>query len=96
MINKIIDLLNELHDLSVKNNLVVGVDVFGEKVFDKKSVQVMETDTFFNYFQQWDIKNRDSNEYPYEVVCEIDGVRFFTLLKQDEYEKYVLKKEETA
>lgn len=89
-IGKMVDLVNELRDLAEKNkaNVRVGPNL--------SEVHIPDAEIFFKYFKQFDIEksNYSANKiFPFEAFVEIDGVKFCTLLRQKEYEKYVLKKE---
>ena len=92
VIGKMADLVNELRDFAEKNkaNVRVGSNL--------SEVHIPDAEIFFKYFKQFDIEefNYSANKkFPFEAFVEIDGVKFCTLLRQKEYEKYVLK-EETA
>lgn len=86
MIEKVIDFVNELHELAVNNSLIIEVDCFG-----KMAVHVLLTDSFFKQFKQYDIIERVSLEFPYQATCVIDDVEFYTLLSTEEYQRYVQK-----
>lgn len=86
MINKVVDLVNELQEIAESNYMHISICSFnGIGVHISLPVQ------FFSLFDQFDIEPKENIEYPYEVITEIDGVKFTTFLTQEDYEKYVRK-----
>lgn len=87
MINRVVDLVNELHEIATNQKFVIAIESYR----GAKEVHVPFTDDFFKFFKQYDIQPRENDKYPFEAFVEIDGVKFFSLLTQKEYEEYVEK-----
>lgn len=86
LIGSVTDLVNDLHDITVNKYFYIRVED------DCKSIHVANARVFFELFNTYDTKARNDSEFPYEVFLDVEGVIFFTILKQEAYEKYVLKK----
>lgn len=42
----------------------------------------METEVFFTWFTDYTVSLRDSEDYPYELVSNFAGVRFYCITKE--------------
>ena len=49
----------------------------------------MDHEDFLATFSDYDTEDRGSDDYPYKFETTVDGVRFFALLSQEEYDEMV-------
>ena len=42
----------------------------------------MKKEVFFTWFTDYTVEPRDSEDYPYEVVADFAGVRFYCITKE--------------
>ncbi len=42
----------------------------------------MEEEVFFTWFTGYKVEHRDSEDYPYEIVADFAGVRFYCITKE--------------
>lgn len=82
-VNRIVELVNELQEFIGHGVINIEIDQWGKKEI------FYTTEEFIGTFTNFDIVKRSSHEYPYEAKVEIDGVNFFALLDQEEYDRYV-------
>lgn len=85
-IERTVDLINELQDISEKKDFYISVDRDG-----RKEVHITDKELFFENFNQFDIEKRSSSEFPYQAATEVDGVIFLTIMSDNQYKLYVQK-----
>ncbi|MBB5148622.1 hypothetical protein [Ureibacillus thermosphaericus] len=85
MVEKVLELVNELQEITKKKWLSIYVDV------DKAEVHILITKTFLSIFEDFTVRKFPSDQHPYEAFAEIKGIKFITLMTQKEYEEYVEK-----
>ena len=83
MIEKLKQLSELLSDLFVEG--VIGCYPINPNEFQ------MTDERFFEMFSDYETARRPNNEFPFEAFVVIDGLKIFTILSQEKYEKYVLK-----
>lgn len=84
MINKVVDLMNEIQDV-MDEIISINVNSTGEKL-----VHFASKEKFFEMFNEFDVVEFGYGyKYQWEVRAEIDGVQIFVLLTHEDYDKYV-------
>ena len=87
LIARIADLTNELKAICDENP---ALDVRVEN--DKSEVFINSLEVFFDTFEHFGHEQYDSTTCAHELFVDVKGVKFYTILTQIEYEKYVQKK----
>ncbi|RIJ63128.1 hypothetical protein [Rummeliibacillus sp. POC4] len=91
LIAKIVDLTNGLREICK------SYSTFNVRINSNSSQVFINTpEVFFANFSTYCATPYKSfNSFNYEISTEIEGVKFYTLLTQSEYEKYVVNPKET-
>ena len=87
-VSKMVNFISELREIAeeVEGTFYVDVDHYGEM-----GVHIGSGNVFFELFDTFDVIVRDSEEIPYKVVTDVEGIKFYAVLNEKEYNKYVKK-----
>lgn len=87
MVGKIMELSQMKEQLKKEYGVLdVSCDVLTEEI----EVHIWH-EHFFKIFETYSLVIRDSKSMPYKAIKYDDGIKFFTLLDENEYKKFVLK-----
>lgn len=87
-VSKMVNLISELREIAedVEGTFYVDVNHYGEM-----GVHVCFENVFFELFDTFDVIDRDNEELPYKVSVDVEGVKFYAVLDEKGYNKYVKK-----
>ena len=73
-----------------------GVYAWHYSDWQKRLKMQMDTISFMREFGRGELIERSTEEYPYQVEAERDGIVYFALLNQNEYNTYMEKDDRIA
>ena len=84
LLNEITETFNKLKDLKeqVRALGVLGIQTWGAH---------LELEKFIEMFDEYIVNERDSDVYPWELVTEYNGVKFYAIFDAQEAEHYGLQ-----
>lgn len=87
-VSKMVDLISGLREIAedVDGFFTIDVNKYGEM-----EANVNFANVFFKLFKTFDVINRKDGKYPYKAVVDVEGVKFYTILDEESYNKYVKK-----
>ena len=87
-VSKMVDLISGLREIAEDVEGFFHVDVNQYGVME---VQISFGNVFFELFDTFDVINRKDENYPYKAETDVEGVKFYTILDEESYNKYVKK-----
>ena len=87
-VSKLVNLISELREIAEDVDGFFTIDV---NKYSEMEVHVNFPNVFFELFKDFDVINRKDGKYPYKVVVDVEGVKFYAVLDEKGYNKYIKK-----
>ena len=84
LLNEITETFNKLKDLKEQVRALGVLDIQTWGV-------LLELEKFIEMFDKYIVSERDSDIYPWELVTEYNGVKFFAIFDAQEAEHYAIQ-----